>query len=122
MCKSTSGRGGIMRTLLALAVLSTLASGVNAQTMAEQAQCAEQAQVAARDDNFKWETEARQMGMGAQTTSFDYQSHYNTKEKRCLVLTIRTYNFGGEAIKTKNLFDAFEKRDYAVYAWSSRAD
>ena len=63
-----------------------------------------------------------QMNVGMQTASFDYQSHYNTKLKRCLILTTRMYSFGGVIHTNKNLFDAFERRDYAVYTLTTRAD
>jgi len=107
--------------LIFIAVASVFASGVNAQNLTEQAQCAAQARTAAQEDNYKWEAEARQMNLGMRTTSFDYQSHYNTKLKRCLVLTTRIYNFGGAIHTNKNLFDAFERRDYAVYTLTSRS-
>ena len=62
------------------------------------------------------------MNIGMQTLSLDYESHYNTKINRCLILVTRMYSFGGKTSTSKNLYDAFERREYAEYLWTSRAD
>jgi hypothetical protein len=114
---SLSG-GREMRTLILIAVAYVLANGapVCAQSLTEQAQCAAQARTTAQEDNYKWEVDTKQMNLGMQTISFNYQSHYNKKLNRCLILTTREYTSDGALNVKKNLYDAFERRDYASYS------
>jgi hypothetical protein len=68
--------------------------------------CAAQAGLTFQEDSNKWDLEQKKMNLGMQTLSFDYQSHYNnTKLKRCLILTTRTYMFGGQSSTSINLYD-----------------
>jgi hypothetical protein len=95
-----------------------------AQSLNEQAQCATQARATAQEDNRKWELENREIGLNERTGSFDYQSHYNTKIKRCLILTTRVSISADNtsASTSKNLYDAFERRDYGFYVLVSERD
>jgi hypothetical protein len=104
-----------MRTLLLLILVGTFVSGALAQSLSQQAQCAAQARVTAREDNNKWELENKQVGLPYRTVSFDYQSHYNAKMNRCFLMTTRTMMFGDKIYTLKNLSDAFERRDYALF-------
>jgi hypothetical protein len=68
----------------------------------------------------EWKT-----GVGAnmyRTIGSDYQSHYNTKLKKCLLLIEATRMLGGENMTTVYLSDAYERRPYANYMWMSRKD
>jgi hypothetical protein len=38
------------------------------------------------------------------------------------MLVTREYGFGGKSSTSKNLYDAIERRFYAAYLWTSRAD
>ena len=53
-------------------------------------------------------------------TTSDYQSHYNTKLGKCLMLIEATRSFGKEISNSKLLTDAFERRVYAYYLWTSK--
>jgi hypothetical protein len=78
----------------------------HAQSLQEQGMCAAQAGLTFQEDSNKWDLEQKKMNLGMQTLSFDYQSHYNnTKLKRCLILTTRTYMFGGQSSTSINLYD-----------------
>jgi hypothetical protein len=99
-----------------LPLLATSSTG--AQSLSEQAQCAAQARISANEENTKWETETRHLGY--QTTTWDYESHYNTKLRKCFVVTKRMYGFGSAINQNTNLYDAFERRDFGLYSSSSR--
>jgi hypothetical protein len=111
-----------MRLLLVfMAVAVALPIGaLRAQSLQEQAMCAAQAKKTFEEDSNQWDSESKNMKLGMQTISSDYQSHYNTKLGHCLILTTRMYSFGGETTTSKNLYDAFERRDYASYLWTTR--
>jgi len=53
--------------------------------------------------------------------SADYQSHYNTKLGKCLMLVETTdMLFGSQFTTTAYVMDANERRQYATYGWTSR--
>src|SRR6185503_14704258 len=52
--------------------------------------------------------------------SSDYQNHFNTKIGKCLILIERTLQQGKIGTTIVSLWDAYEKRTYASYHWSSR--
>jgi hypothetical protein len=56
---------------------------------------------------------------GMPTMSIDYQSHYNTKINRCLILTEKTSSMGSETSTSINLWDALERRSYANWLWKT---
>jgi hypothetical protein len=110
-----------MRPAVWIAII-TIASGasVSAQSLQEQALCSAQAKRTFQEDASKWDLDNKQIGI--QTILFDYQSHYNKKLNRCLILTTRLSVLGGETSTTKLLYDAFERRDYASYLWTAKKD
>ena len=113
-----------MRCTVAIAIIvvaSSVAARAQSPSLQEQGICAAQARKTFQEDSYKWDLEQKQMNLGMTTISFDYQSHYNAKINRCLILTTRMSTFGGETSTAKNLYDAFERRDYASYLWTSRA-
>jgi hypothetical protein len=52
--------------------------------------------------------------------SIDYQSHYNVKIEKCLLLIEATHVVNGQAGTSVTLSDAYEHRVYAIYMWISR--
>lgn len=88
-------------------------TSASAQSLAEQAQCTAQAKRTFQEQAAN-STELNELGMHMHTISFDYQSHYNTKINRCLILTTKSFGVAGESeiSISKNLYDAFERRDY----------
>jgi hypothetical protein len=110
-----------MRSVLWVTIVAiACGASAHAQSLQEQAQGAAQARISANEENIKWETEARQMNLGYQTTTWSYESHYDTKLRKCFVVTKRMYNFGSAINGNTNLYDAFERRDYGLYSWPSR--
>jgi hypothetical protein len=110
-----------MRPAVWIAIITiAIGASVSAQSLQEQALCSAQAKTTFQEDAAKDQAESNKLGM--HIISFDYQSHYNTKIKRCLILTTQMYDWGGEISTSKNLYDAFERRDYAGYLWTSKKD
>jgi hypothetical protein len=52
-------------------------------------------------------------------TTSDYQSHYNTKLGKCLILVDYIYQTGNPIWTAAFLMDAFERKMYAVYLWKT---
>ena len=52
--------------------------------------------------------------------SGDYQSHYNVKLGKCLMLVETRDMIGSQSITTAYVRDANERRQYATYLWMSR--
>ena len=105
---------------VALATAALVIIGFNAklaysQTLDLQAMCATQARKAFQD----WDAEAKG-AFGSKRVMADYQSHYNTKIKKCLVLINTLDQVGNELLTDIHLLDAFERRYYASYGWSSK--
>lgn len=118
-----TARVKMMRKAIVLVVATTsiLTSGVTtrAQSQVEQAQCATRARATVQEDNSKWVLLNRQGKLGYQTISFEWQNHFNTKIKRCLILATRVTSSGDVTQTTKKLYDAFERRDYGGYLLST---
>jgi hypothetical protein len=57
---------------------------------------------------------------GLAGNSADYQSHYDTKIGKCLMLVETSDLVNGETSNTAYLIDANERRPYATYVWMSR--
>lgn len=51
------------------------------------------------------------------TGSSAYQSHYNAKLQKCLILIEQTQSVGDQASIGATLTDANDRRVYAVYIW-----
>jgi hypothetical protein len=102
---------------LAIPAVIGLASSAHSQTLDLQATCAAQARRAFQEYSAEDKAESAKLGMPI--LSIDYQSHYNTKINRCLILTEKTSSFGGQTSTSVNLWDALERRNYANWLWQS---
>jgi hypothetical protein len=102
-----------MRASLILAIIGAISCSTagRSQTLDLQAMCAEQARKVFQE----WKHEFNKNKFGITLFSSDYQSHYNTKLKKCLVLIHSSSNIG----KQIHLTDAFERTFYAAYHWVS---
>jgi hypothetical protein len=107
-------------SILALMVIISCTTLARSQSLDFQAMCATQSRKAFQEYENEWKT-----GVGAnmyRTIGSDYQSHYNTKLKKCLLLIEATRMLGGESMTSAYLSDAYERRPYANYMWMSRKD
>jgi hypothetical protein len=96
-------------------------SPAHAQTLDQQERCAMEAKRSFQE--IQAHDLAEQKQVGGQRTSADYQSHYNTKTGKCLMLVETTDMLaGGTSSTTAYLMDANERRQYATYLWMSRKD
>ena len=106
---------------LASAIALVVANGVaQAQTasLQEQGLCAKQARVAFQD----WKGDATDQKLGTKTVFQDYQNHFSPKFNRCFILIDYMYQMGPEHVTSATLMDAFERRIYATYSWSTEKD
>jgi hypothetical protein len=113
--------GMAMRSLFVMIVAVVLTSVMQAhsQTLDDQGRCAAQAKRAFQ----QWQEDDKKgplANMGT-TISSDYESHYNTKIKKCLIL-IEASTSMGNISNYATLMDAYERRVYASYLWISRQD
>jgi hypothetical protein len=106
-----------MRTTVGVAII-VIASSVMAwgQSLQEQDMCAKQARSTFQED---WQNPNEKLPANVTTVSQSYQSHFNTKLKKCLVLIECTLSQGGELTTSAQLMDAYERRMYAYYFRSS---
>ncbi len=106
----------LIRVAAVIAIIIT-ASGVTArgQSLQEQAMCAAQAERAYRD----WNNAGSIREIKSLTES--YQSHYNTKLDKCLILIDWTYEYKGQLTTLEQLLDAFERHVFANYIVNSSA-
>lgn len=102
---------------IALAAVASIACATSspAQTLDQQERCAQQARRAFQELDSKDRIEGKQLGMTR--TSGDYQSHYNTKLGKCLMLVETTDMFGSSPSTTAYVMDANERRVYATFVW-----
>ena len=105
-------------TVLGFIFVIACATLARSQSLDLQATCATQARKAFQEWENEWRTGP--FGRGYTTVSSDYQSHYNTKIKKCLLLIEATRMLGNQISTFVNLIDAYERRPYATYAWSTR--
>jgi hypothetical protein len=82
----------------------------NAQPLDLQATCAAQARKAFNKFEPEWKNDPANKAF--KTLSTDYQSHYNTKLKKCLMLITM---MGNQSQTSVYLSDAYERRIYAEY-------
>jgi hypothetical protein len=92
-------------------------TSAQAQSLDLQATCAAQAKKAFYETEAEWKSDPYSKGFT--TLSNDYQSHYNTKLKKCLMLVETTRLFANQQNITVYLTDAYERRIYANYQWIS---
>ena len=109
-----------MRAAVGIAIM-VLASGMaRGQSLEQLEKCATEAQKTFQVDSYKDRVEFGQCGM--KTISDGYQSFYNTKINRCLILRTKTFDFRGEIATSKHLYDANERSEYAWYLWTTQKD
>ena len=103
-------------------ILSVIMFGsiAHAQSLDQQERCAQQAKRAYAELDAQNRAEMQQMGTGMSVVSSDYQSHYNVKLGKCLMLVERTDMLGSQSTTTAYVMDANERRQYAAYVWMSR--
>ena len=99
----------MVRASVVIATLIFTASAY-AQPLDLQATCATQARKAFNEFEREWKTDPA--GKAFKTLSADYQSHYNTKLKKCLMLITM---MGNQSQTSIYLSDAYVRRLYAEY-------
>jgi hypothetical protein len=109
--------GGIA-VFIASALACVIAQPTRAQSLNQQARCAAQSQKAF----LEWQRDFKSGPAAnlASLVSSDYQSHYNTKLNKCLLLIEATSMLGNQSSNSALLMDAYERRPYASYLWISR--
>ena len=110
-----------MRRALAI-ILIAIAFGsiARAQSLDQQERCAQQAKRAYAELDAQYGAETQEMGIKTVHISGDYQSHYNVKLGKCLMLVERRDMLGSQSTTTAYVMDANERRQYATYVWMSR--
>jgi hypothetical protein len=109
----------ILRFTVLAAALVTSVIPARSQALDDQERCAAQA----RNTFEEWKNDAKKGPLANIGTiiSSDYESHYNTKLKKCLMLMEATMSAGNTS-NSATLMDAYERRVYAYYLWISRND
>ena len=102
-----------MRSRFAALAVVLLASTIPArsQTPDDQERCAAQARKAFQE----WENQLKEVPL-IETLSSDYESHYNTKIRKCLIVIsgLSTLASGKGSVTTSvTLMDAYERHVYA---------
>jgi hypothetical protein len=112
-----------MRRGLAI-ILNVIAFGpiARAQSLDQQERCAQQAKRAYAERDAQDCAEMQKMGTGMSRFSGDYQSHYNVKLGKCLMLVETTDMRGEQSTTTAYVMDANERRPYATFVWMSREE
>ena len=110
-----------MRRALAI-ILIAIAFGsiARAQSLDQQERCAQQAKRAYAELETQNGADTQKMGIETVRLWGDYQSHYNVKLGKCLMLVERSDMLGSQSITTAYVMDANERRQYATYVWMSR--
>lgn len=110
-----------MRPALAI-ILSVIAVGsiARAQSLDQQERCAQEAKRAFTEKDAQDRLDMQKTGIGHSRVIGDYQSHYNVKHGKCLMLVETTDMSGSQSITTAYVTDANEGRLYAIYGWMSR--
>ena len=101
---------------VAVTIIITAASGATAwgQSLKAQVVCAAQAERAYQVYKNAAFVPGFKFGSG------DYQSHFNTKLNKCLILINQIYQYNGETMTTSQLSDAFERRVLANYSLNQK--
>jgi hypothetical protein len=98
-----------MRAALGIAIILASSVVARSQSLQEQSSCAKQAEKAYQD----------YIGGGAvagfKLLSSDYESHYNSDLKRCLVLIDEVFKTNEQTSSSTTLVDAFERHTFAQY-------
>jgi hypothetical protein len=121
--RATMGRpvGAWMRRALAI-ILIAIAFGsiAHAQSLDQQERCAQQAKRAYAESLAEFEAYNGATTQKTVRISGDYQSHYNMKLGKCLMLVETRDMLGSQSTTTAYVVDANERRQYATYVWMSR--
>jgi hypothetical protein len=103
----------VIVSLLAIVTSGTLA---RSQSIDLQEKCALQARMAYQESEREDRGQLKMLG-ALPTGSSAYQSHYNAKLQKCLMLIDQTQAVGDQVSTGATLTDANERRVYAVYIW-----
>lgn len=101
------------------AVIWSFAPIAHAQSLDQQARCAQQAARAFAELDAENRADMQKMGTGRSRISGDYQSHYNVKLGKCLMFVETTDMLGAQFVTSAYVRDAYERRQYATYVWMS---
>jgi hypothetical protein len=96
-----------------LAIFGIIACNMSAQSQPIdlQAKCAVQGKQAFDEWESEFARGATTAGLTYKTISRDYQSHYNSKLKKCFVLVQTNRMLGEDSTVSVYLADAYEKAD-----------
>jgi hypothetical protein len=110
-----------VRRALAI-ILIAIASGsiARAQSLDQQERCAQQAKGAYAETEAEFEAYNRAQTQKTVRVSGDYQSHYNVKLGKCLMLVETRNMIGSQFTTLAYVRDPNERRQYATYVWISR--
>jgi hypothetical protein len=108
------GTSAVSRVICLVALIGAN-SVVRAQTLDQQERCASSARKTFNEVQAEDNTEARKPNRTIRVFSSDYESHYNTKLNRCLVLVKKVLFVESKTGLTVYLVDANERREYAYY-------
>jgi hypothetical protein len=86
---------GLQFVFVVLTVMGCGTGAAHSQTLDQQEKCAAQARKTYQEDSYKDRAESQKLGM-PEPFSSDYQSHYNTKLNRCLILVTKTSVLAGQ--------------------------
>ncbi len=103
--------------ILSVVIVVACAPTAHSQSLPQQGQCAVQAKTAYQEFEAEWK-----QGGEIELVTSNYESHYNAKLQKCLMLLSMT-NFSKRTQKlseTVILVDAYERRGYASYMWIDR--
>jgi hypothetical protein len=110
----------VRRALAIILIAIAFGSIARAQSLDQQERCAQQAKRAYAELDAQYGAETQEMGIKTVHISGDYQSHYNVKLGKCLMLVERRDMLGSQSTTTAYVMDANERRQYATYVWMSR--
>ena len=119
---SVDGRREVRRALAIILIAIAFGSIARAQSLDQQEQCAQQAKRLYTEINVETRAEMQKMATKTTIVSAGYQSHYNVKSGKCLMLIERNDMLGSQFTTTVHLMDANERRHYGIYVWMSREE
>jgi hypothetical protein len=108
------------RALAIIPIAIAFGSIARAQSLDQQERCAQQAKRAYAETDAEFEAYNRAATQKTVRFSGVYQSHYNVKLGKCLMLVETRDMIGSQSITTAYVTDANERRQYATYFWISR--
>ena len=114
------GRSWARRAPAIVLIAIAFGSIARAQSLDQQERCAQQVKRAYAETDAEFEAYNRAATQSTVRISGDYQSHYNVKLGKCLMLVETRDMIGSQSITTAYVRDANERRQYATYLWMSR--